>query len=123
MCITCLAYVLNEVGPLFGILKYVYDIVVKSSRSLSHLLMGYCISPARQSRYRLHAVPSTWCHRVETVNTPRLPATGREYTCFCRAKTGSVRVASAHDSCRQCHRHPSSVISYIAGQFRWLHRR
>jgi len=31
-----------EVGSLFGILKYVCDIVVKSSRSLSHLLMSSC---------------------------------------------------------------------------------
>ena len=42
---TCLAIssnLLNEVNSLFGILKYVCDIVVKSSRSLSHLLMSSC---------------------------------------------------------------------------------
>jgi len=33
---------LNEVGSLFGIWKYVCDIVVKISRSLSHLLMSTC---------------------------------------------------------------------------------
>jgi len=32
---------LNEVGYHFCILKYVYDVVVKSSRSLSHLMMSF----------------------------------------------------------------------------------
>jgi len=32
---------LNEVGPVVCILKYVYDVVVKSSRSLSRLLMRF----------------------------------------------------------------------------------
>ena len=37
---------LNEVGCLFCISKYVYDVVVKSSRSLSHLLLSflYCLA-------------------------------------------------------------------------------
>jgi len=34
---------LNEVGSLFDILKYVCDIVVKSSRLLSRLLMSSCL--------------------------------------------------------------------------------
>ena len=42
-CLAILSNLLNDVNSLFfGILKYVCDIVVKSLRSLSHLLMSSC---------------------------------------------------------------------------------
>jgi len=41
-CIDISSNLLNEKSSLFGILKYVCYIVVKGSRSLSHLLMGSC---------------------------------------------------------------------------------
>jgi len=62
------------------------------------------IHPARRSRYRLHAVPSVVPPCVETVNTPRLPATGREYTdllpgwdrvCPCSLRARSVQAPAS----------------------------
>ena len=54
----------NEVGTLFGILKYVCDIVVKSSRSLSQLLMSSC------SVFQDAAVRHLGFLKVENFNCP-----------------------------------------------------
>jgi len=54
---------LNEV-PFFGILEYGSDIVIKSSRSLSHLLMSSCyhIWCVKNGKNRIKTFYVSYCH-------------------------------------------------------------